>query len=33
LDASRAIAELGWRPEVDVAEGVRRTVDYFRGRD
>ena len=30
LDASAARAELGWTPEVDVAEGVRRTVDYFR---
>ncbi|TDQ05010.1 NAD-dependent epimerase/dehydratase family protein [Labedaea rhizosphaerae] len=30
LDVSAARAELGWTPEVDVAEGVRRTVDYFR---
>jgi UDP-glucose 4-epimerase len=30
LDASRAEAELGWRPTVSIAEGVRRTVDYFR---
>lgn len=30
LDASAAAAELGWRPEVDVAEGVHRTVEYFR---
>ncbi|WP_020498193.1 NAD-dependent epimerase/dehydratase family protein [Sciscionella marina] len=31
LDASRADIELGWRPQVDIAEGVRRTVDHFRG--
>lgn len=30
LQASRAREELGWHPTVDVAEGVRRTVDYFR---
>ncbi|HEY1572330.1 MAG TPA: NAD-dependent epimerase/dehydratase family protein [Pseudonocardiaceae bacterium] len=32
LDASRAAAELDWRPETPIAEGVRRTVDYFRDR-
>ncbi|WP_448851709.1 NAD-dependent epimerase/dehydratase family protein [Corynebacterium sp. 335C] len=32
LDASRAREVLGWEPQVDIAEGVRRTVEYFRGR-
>ncbi|AOS60981.1 GDP-mannose 4,6-dehydratase [Actinoalloteichus hymeniacidonis] len=31
LDATAAARELGWKPEVDIVEGVRRTVDYFRG--
>lgn len=30
LDISRAEQVLGWVPQVDMAEGVRRTVDYFR---
>jgi UDP-glucose 4-epimerase len=30
LDASAARRELRWRPEVGLAEGVRRTVDCFR---
>jgi UDP-glucose 4-epimerase len=30
LDASLAAAELGWKPEVTVADGVRRTVAWFR---
>jgi UDP-glucose 4-epimerase len=32
LDATLAAAELGWRPEVTIDEGVRRTVEYFRDR-
>ena len=30
LDARRAAAEIGWTPQVTIAEGVRRTVEYFR---
>jgi dTDP-glucose 4,6-dehydratase len=29
-DISRAAAMLGWGPEVPLAEGLTRTVDYFR---
>ncbi|MFL6144089.1 MAG: NAD-dependent epimerase/dehydratase family protein [Labedaea sp.] len=32
LDSSAARAELGWRPRVDIAAGVRRTVEHFRAR-
>lgn len=31
LDPSLAREVLGWEPQVGIAEGVRRTVDYFRG--
>ncbi len=31
-DISRARAVLGWEPRVDRAEGLRRTLDYFRNR-
>jgi UDP-glucose 4-epimerase len=30
VDASRAAAVYGWRPEVALAEGLRRTVEFFR---
>ena len=28
-DISKARATLGWEPQVDVREGVRRTIEYF----
>jgi dTDP-glucose 4,6-dehydratase len=30
VDASRARAELGWRPGVDLGEGLRQTVRWYR---
>jgi UDP-glucose 4-epimerase len=30
IDSRRAAETLGWRPEVALAEGLRRTVDWFR---
>jgi UDP-glucose 4-epimerase len=30
LDYSRAEQVLGWMPKVEIADGVARTVDYFR---
>ena len=32
LDPHKAEVELGWRARVGLAEGVARTVEYFRGR-
>ncbi|HJQ82561.1 MAG TPA: NAD-dependent epimerase/dehydratase family protein [Candidatus Binatia bacterium] len=32
IDSRRAAEVLGWRPEVPLAEGLRRTVDWFRQR-
>jgi dTDP-glucose 4,6-dehydratase len=32
-DISRARAELGWEPRVDVREGLARTIAYFRSLD
>ena len=32
VDPSRAAEVLGWRPTVALEEGLRRTVDWFRGR-
>jgi UDP-glucose 4-epimerase len=33
LDSRRAQAELGWSPTVGLADGLHRTVDYFRERE
>jgi UDP-glucose 4-epimerase len=33
LDATRAQKELGWKPTVNLEEGLQRTVDYFRQRE
>ena len=30
LDASQARSTLGWSPQIALAEGLRRTVEYFR---
>ncbi len=30
LDNTRARTELGWEPQIQLEEGLRRTVDYFR---
>jgi UDP-glucuronate decarboxylase len=30
-DITQARAELGWEPKVQVADGLTRTIDYFRG--
>jgi UDP-glucose 4-epimerase len=32
IDSSKAGSELGWRPAVDLDEGLRRTVAWFRER-
>lgn len=32
IDARRAGAVLGWRPEVDLAAGLQRTLEFFAGR-
>ncbi|MBN1571342.1 MAG: NAD-dependent epimerase/dehydratase family protein [Acidobacteria bacterium] len=30
LDADRAAEKLGWKPEISLREGLRRTVEYFK---
>ena len=32
IDIQRAAEVLGWRPEVPLEEGLRRTVEFFRAR-
>jgi UDP-glucose 4-epimerase len=31
LDASKAARMLGWKPEVNLEEGIRKTYEYFKG--
>jgi UDP-glucose 4-epimerase len=31
LDPGLALRLFGWRPEIELREGLRRTVEYFRG--
>jgi UDP-glucuronate decarboxylase len=31
-DITRAASHLSWQPRVELAEGLARTIDYFRGR-
>jgi UDP-glucose 4-epimerase len=33
LDARKAQRELGWQPEIDLEDGLQRTVEYFRQRE
>ncbi len=33
IDSSRARRELGWSPQVDFEEGIRRTLDWYRGHE
>ena len=30
-DIRLARAKLGWKPEVELADGLSRTIDYFKG--
>jgi UDP-glucose 4-epimerase len=32
IECRRAAEQLGWRPEVSLADGLRRTVEFFRAR-
>ena len=32
IDSARAADRLGWRPRVNLPDGISATVDYFRGR-
>ena len=31
LDPTQAARTLGWKPDIDLTEGIKRTVDWLRG--
>ncbi len=33
LDVGKAEQKLGWKAEVDIREGLKKTIDFFRGRE
>jgi nucleoside-diphosphate-sugar epimerase len=30
LSSNKAYIELGWQPQIDLEEGIRRTIDWYR---
>ena len=30
LSSNQAYMELGWQPEIDLEEGIRRTIDWYK---
>jgi len=33
LDVGKAKKKLGWKAETSLREGLKKTIDFFRGRD